>query len=427
MARNRTADYKKGKIYRLYSLSKNLSYYGSTADTLASRFSKHKYEHKNKRRYCYSFLIFDCDDCVIELIENYPCNNRSELEKKEGEYIKNNECVNNKVAGRNRKILREERKQLLKKEDNINYYLNGYIYLDIYKMNPTPNTQMDEYEHFINSMLTKSMITQKNYISKYNILKALFNTELKDVSQEKVIKVLKEEYPNVNTQQGLMNIFVVIRKLYNMPTDKLESYRKGNREMLKQAIVENNKVLVETLPEYDALLEYLNDLYQQKEWRAFIINYLLIYCNTRNQDLIADIVTKVADGKDPTKNFIVFQPRLKTATFIRNVYKTAHIVKPDDSVTGYGPISIKIKNNLFSEALKQLLATGETELIPNTNTLAYTIKRYTYKGLGEGNIFKIVVNHFRNDIDMLQQIAMNRGTSMVTMLQNYDIELKNKN
>jgi hypothetical protein len=294
-------------------------------------------------------------------------------------------------------------------------------------MNPTPNTQMDEYEHFINSMLTKSMITQKNYISKYNTLKALFNTELKDVSQERVIEVLKEEYPNVNTQQGLMNIFVVIRKLYNMPVNELESYRKGNREMLKQAIVENNKVLVETLPEYDALLEYLNDLYQQKEWRAFIINYLLIHCNTRNQDLIADIVTKVADGKDPNKNFIVFQPRLKTATFIRNVYKTAHIVKPDDSVTGYGPISIKIKNNLFAEALKQLLATGETQLIPNTNTLAYTIKRYTYKGLGEGNIFKIVVNHFRNDIDMLQQIAMNRGTSMVTMLQNYDIELKNKN
>jgi hypothetical protein len=58
------------------------------------------------------------------------------------------------------------------------------------------------------------MITQKNYISKYNTLKALFNTELKDVSQERVIEVLKEEYPNVNTQQGLMNIFVVIRKLY---------------------------------------------------------------------------------------------------------------------------------------------------------------------------------------------------------------------
>jgi hypothetical protein len=292
---------------------------------------------------------------------------------------------------------------------------------------------MDEYETFINSMLTKSMITQKNYISKYNTLKALFNdsasgaaprTELKDVSQERVIEVLKEEYPNVNSQQGFMNIFVVIRKLYNMPVNELESYRKGNREMLKQAIVENNKVLVETLPEYDALLEYLNDLYQQKEWRAFIINYLLIYCNTRNQDLIADIVTKVADGKDPNKNFIVFQAKLKTATFIRNVYKTAHIVKPDDIITGYGPISIKIKNNLFAEALKQLLAAGETELIPNTNTLAYTIKRYTYKGLGEGNIFKIVVNHFRNDIDMLQQIAMNRGTSMVTMLQNYDIKLK---
>ena len=30
----------------------------------------------------------------IELVENYPCNSKEELEKKEGEYIKNNECVN---------------------------------------------------------------------------------------------------------------------------------------------------------------------------------------------------------------------------------------------------------------------------------------------------------------------------------------------
>jgi hypothetical protein len=286
---------------------------------------------------------------------------------------------------------------------------------------------MDEYETFINSMLTKSVITQKNYVSKYNTLKALFKTELKDVSQEKVIEVLKDEYPNIHSQQGFMNIFVLIRKLYNMPINELESYRKNNREELKQVIIENNKVLVETLPEYENLLGYLNELYRQKEWRAYIINYLLIHCQTRNQDLIADIVTKVADGKDPNKNFLVFQAKLKTVTFIRNVYKTAHIVKSDGDITGYGPISIKIKNPLLAEAVKQLLAAGgegNNQLIPNTNTLAYTIKKYTYKGLGEGLIFKIVVNHFRSDVDMLQQIAMNRGTAVSTILENYDIEKK---
>lgn len=286
---------------------------------------------------------------------------------------------------------------------------------------------MDEYETFINSMLTKSVITQKNYVSKYNTLKALFKTELKDVSQEKVIEVLKDEYPNVHSQQAFMNIFILIRKLYNMPINELESFRKGNREELKQVIIENNKVLVETLPEYENLLGYLNELYRQKEWRAYIINYLLIHCQTRNQDLIADIVTKVADGKDPNKNFLVFQAKLKTVTFIRNVYKTAHIVKADGDIAGYGPISIKIKNPLLAEAVKQLLAAGgegNNQLIPNTNTLAYTIKKYTYKGLGEGLIFKIVVNHFRSDIDMLQQISLNRGTAIGTMLENYDIEKK---
>jgi hypothetical protein len=36
----------------------------------------------------------------MELSENYPCNNRQQLERKEGEYIKNNECVNKVIAGR---------------------------------------------------------------------------------------------------------------------------------------------------------------------------------------------------------------------------------------------------------------------------------------------------------------------------------------
>lgn len=103
-------NYEKAKIYKLWSPSKNLIYYGSTIQTLTERLSKHKDDYKNKKNLA-SELILKCEDYKIELLEDYPCKNRQELNKKEGEYIKNAqrgahpliECVNKHVAGRTMK------------------------------------------------------------------------------------------------------------------------------------------------------------------------------------------------------------------------------------------------------------------------------------------------------------------------------------
>lgn len=102
-------DYSKGKIYKLWSPSKNLVYYGSTTQTLAQRLGKHlgnyKSYIKNNPKQCYitSFLILECEDYKIELLEDYPCNNKQQLYKKEGEYQKANDCVNMVIAGREKK------------------------------------------------------------------------------------------------------------------------------------------------------------------------------------------------------------------------------------------------------------------------------------------------------------------------------------
>jgi hypothetical protein len=98
-------DYQKSKIYKLWSPSKNLVYYGSTTETISRRLSKHitddnRYNNKITTRYVNSFKILECNDYKIELVEEYPCNNRQQLCKKEGEHIKANECVNKCVAGR---------------------------------------------------------------------------------------------------------------------------------------------------------------------------------------------------------------------------------------------------------------------------------------------------------------------------------------
>jgi hypothetical protein len=112
-------DYKNSKIYKLYSPSKNIVYIGSTTQPLCKRLSKHltdyrAYNKDNNKTYYYAFMVLDCNDYKIELLEEYPCNNKQQLEKKEGEYIKNNNCCNKHIAGRTGKEYREDNKEELK-------------------------------------------------------------------------------------------------------------------------------------------------------------------------------------------------------------------------------------------------------------------------------------------------------------------------
>ncbi len=119
-------NYKKGKIYKIYSLSNDdLIYYGSTVNKLCVRYAKHKFQYKNKMRASNSKIIFDnCDDHKIELVEEYPCDNIEQLRRREGFYIKNNKCLNKNVAGRTPKEWREDNKKIIKKKSQIYYKKN---------------------------------------------------------------------------------------------------------------------------------------------------------------------------------------------------------------------------------------------------------------------------------------------------------------
>jgi len=87
--------YANGKIYCLRSHQTEDIYIGSTTQPLYKRLYQHKIKKVNE--------LANYDDVYIELIEEYSCNNKMELCKKEGEHIRDNDCVNKNVAGRNRK------------------------------------------------------------------------------------------------------------------------------------------------------------------------------------------------------------------------------------------------------------------------------------------------------------------------------------
>jgi hypothetical protein len=285
-----------------------------------------------------------------------------------------------------------------------------------------------ELEKFRETFANKSKITQNVYNSNYKKLRDLLNDDIINVSQKKVIETL-ETIDNRNSQQSLLNIAFLIRKEKGMAINELETFRKKNQTFLKDKIYETNSALVDSLPSYDELVDFVDGLLKDKKYIQYVINYLLLHCQVRNADLNFDFVQYKRDTKDESKNYLWYSSKSKTVHYIRNVYKTAKIVKPDGELTGYGQKIIKITDPVFIKVMKILVNYEKKEnkpviFFPNLETLAYHIKKMTYKNLGETMYFKIVVNKFRSDPNMLKQISDNRGTDIKTILESYDIESK---
>ena len=96
-------DYLEGKIYTIKSLTNDNVYVGSTILPLKVRMAVHRYDYKkNKGLGLYKNIVEDIDDWFIELYENFPCDKREKLNKREGEVIKNIGTLNKNIAGRTR-------------------------------------------------------------------------------------------------------------------------------------------------------------------------------------------------------------------------------------------------------------------------------------------------------------------------------------
>ena len=63
---------------------------------------------------CSSKEIINFGDARIELIEEYPCNNKMELNRREGEIIRERNCVNQKAAYQSKEERKEYNKEYQK-------------------------------------------------------------------------------------------------------------------------------------------------------------------------------------------------------------------------------------------------------------------------------------------------------------------------
>lgn len=108
--------YQNGKIYKITDNTNGNIYYGSTQKSLNRRLSDHKYDYKRREKEGNtrtSSMIISNNDYTMELVEDYPCDSRKELEERESYFINNNKCIN--------KAKKKQGFQVIKKEITITF------------------------------------------------------------------------------------------------------------------------------------------------------------------------------------------------------------------------------------------------------------------------------------------------------------------
>lgn len=102
-------DYSKGLIYRIVCNETGEQYIGSTTQTLTKRLSQHKKDIS--RNPCSSTQIINRGNYAIVLIEECPCENKNQLERRERYFIETIECVNMKKPAQTKEELREHKRE----------------------------------------------------------------------------------------------------------------------------------------------------------------------------------------------------------------------------------------------------------------------------------------------------------------------------
>ena len=111
-------NYQNGKIYSIRTHQTDIGYIGSTTQELSMRMAGHRRNYRSHLRGkgdgSSSIEILKYEDSYIELIQKFPCVDKSELHRKEGEIIRlTDNAVNKRVAGRNIKEYRFDNKEVI--------------------------------------------------------------------------------------------------------------------------------------------------------------------------------------------------------------------------------------------------------------------------------------------------------------------------
>ena len=86
--------------------------------------ARHKSDSIKRPNICFYQLVDDWDNWYVELYENFPCYSKEQLNKREGEGIREIGKINKQIAGRTHKEWYEDNKEQALKRQKENYNNN---------------------------------------------------------------------------------------------------------------------------------------------------------------------------------------------------------------------------------------------------------------------------------------------------------------
>jgi len=220
-------------------------------------------------------------------------------------------------------------------------------------------------------------------------------------SENEIVDFIKENYNEGSERKIISSTISKYRHYKGKPNDLIRDFlRQANAEASLLQRQKNDK-LKETLPSVD-FNKLLNGYYRDKQYKNFVILYLLMNYNTRNKDLVVKVVNDESDI-NPNENFLFI--RDKDVIYIRNDYKTKN---------RYGSKRDVIKSRKLFNAVKEV-----DSLLENNNNLDRQVKKVT-NGINQSTMFKMLVAS-NNNLKGIQKASKNRGTNMETIAKSYDI------
>lgn len=218
------------------------------------------------------------------------------------------------------------------------------------------------------------------------------------------------------TKISLLSVAIVLKEAFGLDVTELkEAVTRTRKELSTYTAEVTNPKLQESLPSLDELKAFTEKYYEKGKWRPYLMNWLMINYGVRNKDLNIEFGnTKTVI--EPNKNYLIYTS--KGVKYIRGDYKTHGI---------YGDKAVIITDKNVMKAVKQIMGTegddkfllsvGANKQVADSSMGKY-IARYTLNEMGQGRIFKVLLNA---QPKKLEKLAASRGTAVSTVLNFYDI------
>ena len=285
-------------------------------------------------------------------------------------------------------------------------------------MNNTNKSHLNEY---IKSRPKEILPTTiKGYELMFNNIQKEFGIDIdfKKMSLKDLeYKIEKSEYYKLGTKLKFLIIVNIIR---GNDEPKLVKLIEEYKYKTKQA---TDKKTEEVIEQNITFKDLIKDMNEEENDKYYLIKYILIHYGVRNKDLV---INKTDDKelynqyKNNKKDGNLLYVNKNKVYYVRTNYKTKTI---------YG-----IKENIIDDVRFNIIVqniTNDDSVFVNKNNKTYTDteipiyimrmynKSFKNSKLSEGKIYKIIVNHYQKNQEMLKKYADTRGHSSSTQIKTY--------